>query len=533
MAEAQVTEAAHGFYELPIMKQLLLLVGISLSIAVGVYVVFWSQEPSFIPVYHQLDNYQAGEVMDVLQKSAITHKLDTKTGLVLVDSAQLFEARIKLAQNGVSGGAGTGFEILDKESGLGTSQFIEQTRYMRGLQGELERTIASIQNIKTARVHLAIPKQSEFLRSKKTPSASVFVGLYGGVSLRSEQVAAITHLVASSIQGMSTKDVTVIDQNGTLLSTTGNDQIAHAAKNLDFVKKIEETYSGRIEDLIEPIVGSGRVKAKVTASVDFTAHEETSEDFNPKGVVLRSEKTLEISKLGNEFVGGVPGALSNQPPVTGTTTPTTEDIVQEDVTGKKAPQGNNKKQATKNYEIDRKITHRSYSPGRIERLSVAVLVGDKISYNKAGKQSSIPLSEEEMKNIEKLVKDAIGFDDDRKDTVTIIRSEFAQSAPIEELAPEKIYEKPWFMPLIKNILGGLILLSIVFLVLRPIFKSLTKVAQQKREMLKKIAQEQNMNDAGKLGNTTAQTLIHVKDMVNEDPKKAAQVIKKWVEVENG
>lgn len=531
MAEAQVTEAAHGFYELPLIKQLGLLVGVSLSIALGVYAVFWAQEPNFIPVYHQLDNYQAGEVMDVLQKSAIEHRLDSKTGLVLVDSSKLFEARIKLAQNGVSGGAGMGLEILDKDTSLGTSQFIEQTRYIRGLQGELERTIASIHNVKTARVHLAIPKQSEFLRNKKSPSASVFVGLYGGQHLRSEQVAAITHLVAASIQGLATKDVTVIDQNGNLLSTTGNDSIAHATKNLDYVKKMEDNYANRIEDLISPIVGQGRVKAKVTALVDFTAHEETSEDFDPKSKVLRSEKTLEISKFGEELAGGIPGALSNQPPVTGTAPEVVEDgeVVTEEV----AAQSNKKRQATKNYEIDRKITHRSYSPGRVERLSVAVLIGDKLSYDNKGKVQNTPLTEEEIKNIEKLVKDAIGYDEARSDKVTIIKSEFAQAAPIEELEPEKIYEKAWFWPLVKNILGVIIMLSIVFIVLRPIVKNLGKVAQQKREMLKRIAQEQQLGDGRALDATNSKSLIHVKDLVNEDPKKAAQVIKKWVEAENG
>lgn len=535
MTEAQISEAAQGFYELSLIKQVLLLVGISLSIAVGVYVVFWSQTPNFVPVYNQLDSLSAGEVMDALQKSAIPHKLDSQTGLVMVEASKIFEARIKLAQNGVTGNMGAGLEILDKDAGLGTSQFIETTRYIRGLQGELERTISSIQNIKSARVHLAIPKQSEFIRNKKNPSASVFVNLYGGYNLGSEQIAAITHLVASSIQGLSTKDVTVIDQNGNLLSTTGNDKIANASKNLDFAKKIEEMYSSRIEDLIEPMVGVGQIKAKVTAVVDFTSQEETSENFNPKTAVVRSERTLEISKEGGDFVGGVPGALSNEPPVTGSAPERAdnENNPDENQANTKKENKNQKRQATKNYEIDRKITHRSSAPGRVERLSVAVVIGDKVSYDAKGKMVKTPLSEDEMKNVEKLVKDAIGFSEERKDTVTIIKSTFAENAPIEDLAPPTLFEKTWFMPMLKNIIGGIILLMLILVVLRPMFKNLTKVSAQKKEMLKRIASEQNFNEAAKGIQGASPSLIKVKDIVNEDPKRAAQVIKKWVEVGNG
>ncbi len=533
-----LTQAAHGFFGLPLIKQLLLLVGLSLSIAVGVYVVFWSQTPNFVPVFSKVDTRSAGEIIDALQKNGLAYKLDTQTGLVLVESSKIFEARIKLAQNGVAGNIGTGLELLDKDSGLGTSQFIERTRYVRGLQGELERTITSIQNIKSARVHLAIPKQSEFIRKKRNPSASVFINLYGGYQLSGEQVAAISHLVASSIQGLSTQSVTVVDQDGNLLSSSGRDQLAHASKNLDFTNKIEEMYSDRISDLLEPIVGPGRVKAKVTAAIDFTSKEETFEDFDPKSAVVRSEKTLDIIKAAGAIIGGIPGALSNEPPAAGqapeeATSGVSEGVVGPNVKQQKESSGDHKRQATKNYEIDRKITHNSYLPGKIMKLSVAVLIGDKITYDKNGKASNVPITDEELENIKKLVNDAIGFTKERNDTVTIIRSSFAQEAPIEDLQPESIFDKSWFMPLIKNVLAGFVFLALIFAIFKPIIKNLTKVSFDKREMLK-LADTDNAQ--GQSANTKmgrANSLIQVKDIVNDDPKVAAQIIRKWVEAENG
>jgi len=533
---AALTQAAYGFFGLPLIKQLLLLVGLSLSISVGVYVVFWSQTPSFVPVFNKVDTQSAGEIIDALQKNGLAYKLDTQTGLVLVESSKIFEARIKLAQNGVAGNIGTGLELLDKKSGLGTSQFIERTRYVRGLQGELERTITSIQNIKSARVHLAIPKQSEFIRKKKNPSASVFLNLYGGYNLSTEQVAAITHLVASSIQGLSTHDVTVVDQNGNLLSSTGHDQLANASKNLDFTSKIEDMYANRINDLLEPIVGAGRIKARVTALIDFTSKVETLEDFNPKSSVVRSEKILEIIKAGGEIVGGIPGALSNEPPVTGTAPEVIGNGVEEGASPGKPldnASANRKKQATKNYEIDRKITHNTYFPGKLIRLSVAVVIGDKITYDKKGKPSYVPITDEELNNIKKLVNDAVGYSKERNDTVTIIRSSFAEEAPIADLAEESILEKSWFMPLVKNVLAGIAFLALIFIVLRPIIKNLTKVAHDKRDMLKLSDPEAQLTGNTGSHGLGATPLIQVKDIVNEDPKIAAQVIRKWVEAENG
>lgn len=538
--QGAISQAAYGFFGLPLIKQVLLLVGLSLSIALGVYTVFWAQTPNFVPVYSQSDAKSAGEIIDALQKNGLKYKLDAGSGLVLVDSSKLLEARIKLAQNGVAGNVGTGLELLDKDTGLGTSQFIERTRYIRGLQGELERTITSIQNIKSARVHLAIPKQSEFIRKKRNPSASVFVNLYGGYNLATEQVAAITHLVASSIQGLSTQNVTVIDQNGNLLSQTGQDELAHAAKNLEFTSKLEDMYANRIEDLIEPIVGFGRVKARVTASVDFTSKEETVEDFNPKEQIVRSERTLEIIKGGEATVGGIPGALSNTPPAEAQSPEQTnlnidgeeQQVFPNDGSSVVGPKENRKKQSTKNFEIDRKIVHQKQSPGKITKLSVAVVLGDKLTYNDSGEAQNVPVSDEELENIKQLVNDAVGFSKERNDTVTIIRSSFASNAPIEELAPEAIWQKSWFMPLVKNVLAGLIFLALIFIILRPIIKNLTKVGINKSEMLKMIdAEAQGENNLSRGGG--ANGLIQVKDFVNEDPKRAAQVIKKWVEAEDG
>ena len=522
-----------GFFELSLMKQVFFMVGIAGSIALGMYTFMWAKTPNLAPLFTHLTPRDTGEVVDILQRNAIPYKIDSNSGLVLVDAGKIYEARIKLATEGVPQSSSTGFELLDRDTGFGTSQFVEQTRYLRGLQGELERTITSIQYIKSARVHLAIPKSSSFVKNKKRPSASVFVEIYGGYHLASDQVAAITHLVGSSIQGLSANSVTVIDQNGKLLSANGNDSIAIAARHLSYTERLESLYSKRVQDILEPILGAGRVRAEVTAILDFTSLEETSEDYDPEKRVVRSERVSDSNKLSGDMAEGIPGALSNQPDAATTTSSDEESSVKT---------LNTQSQSTKNYEIDRKITHQKTYPGKLQQISVAVVVDDIVTYNANGDVQKTPLTEEELDKINKLVKDAVGYNESRGDKVSIINQSFAQAAPPVELEEEKLWQKPWFQSIAKQGVGLFVVLLLIFVVLRPILKSLANLSEVKKKYSLQLEQqelEHQLSQGGMISGTPGAAagggdalmnnpVERVKNLIQQDPKVAAQVIKKWV-----
>ena len=521
--------AVSGFQALPIVKQLGLLVGLSISVALGFYLVIWSKSPDFVPISSSNEIQDTSKIVDALDRSGILYKIDDHSGVVMVPSNKKMEAKLKLAQSGVSVLSGTGFELLDKDSGLGSSQFIEATRYHRALQGELERTISAISAVKSARVHLALSKASSFIRNKQPSSASVLVNLYPGHQLQADQISAIVQLVASSVQGLGPQQVSVVDQNGHLLSSQGEDGLAKAANQLNFTRSIEKTYSDRLYQLLSPIIGEGRVKAEVTAVVDYTSIEETAENYNKENPVIRSEKTMSIDKGSEAAVGGIPGALSNTPgnPPTlpakagdkAVPKPVAEDASKADV--KMASNQTHQQQISRNYEIDRKISYTQHIPGKLLKLSAAVIVDDKLTFNKQGKPSKTPYTEEELTKISNLAKEAIGFDEARGDKIQIINQSFAQAEPIEDLKPLPIYQQDWFYPIIKQVAAGIIILIIIFIVLRPILKNLSKISADQQLLAKQINQMQYDIPPGR-------EFDAIKGMVADDPKKVAQVVKNWV-----
>mgnify|MGYP001818593492 FL=1 len=304
-----------GVLRIPAVRQVVSLIGVAGAVAVGFAIVLWSQTPQFTQLYGDMSTAEAAEVAEALQSADIDYKL-TGSGSVLVAESELHDARLQLASLGLPQSASAGMDLMQEQSSFGVSQFMESARYQHALEAELGRTIASIGAVREARVHLALPKQTAFIRDNKGASASVLLQLYGGRVLESDQASAIVHLVASSVPNLIAGDVTLIDQHGRLLSS-GDEQAAgaQAATQFKFSRRLEENYKKRIEDLLTPLVGAGRVRAEVVADVDFTYTEETSESFDPARAVVRSEQISEDQTSGlGALVGGIPGALSNQPP---------------------------------------------------------------------------------------------------------------------------------------------------------------------------------------------------------------------------
>ncbi len=524
------------------------MIGLAASVAIGFAVVLWSQEAEYRPLLNDLSSLDANQIIETLQANQIPYRIDTGSGALLVTTDQIHNARLKLASEGLTGRDNVGFELLDQEQALGTSQFMETTRFRRGLEGELARTISSLLPVKSARVHLAIPKASVFVRDSRKPTASVFVQLYGGRSLSKDQVASIANLVASSISELDARDVTVVDQKGQLLNSQNIDEeVGMAAKQLEYTRKVEERLAQRVRGILEPVVGSGRFKAEVSADIDFTSVEQTDEQFNPDLPSLRSEQTLDENRASSVPAGGVPGALANQPP--GAAAVPEQGAPEFAAANAGGAQGSSRKQATRNFELDRTISYTRLQQGRIRRLSVAVAVDDISTGNaESGTSSRRPWSENDIQRLTLLVRDAVGYSAPRGDSVNVVNTPFVAPEPLAELPELQLWEQPWFWDLMKKVGAGLFLLLLVFGVLRPIMKSLSAVPTvAPAETGDEVGGElEGINEsefaAAEAGLSTAEEsallpgpndsyerqLEAVRSLVAEDPGRVAQVVKQWI-----
>jgi len=539
-------ETVQGFQGLPALRQIGLMIGLAASVALGVAVVLWSQEPNYTVLYAGLGNKDAGQVVEALKKTGITFEVDQNTGAVMVASNRVHDARMELAKEGLPEGSAMGFEMLQKDQGFGTSQFIETARFQRALEGELSRTISTLRNVETARVHLAIPKRSVFLRERANPTASVMVDLYSGRSLDEEQVAAIVHLVSSSVPHLEPEKVTIVDQRGNLLSNgSNNNEMAPSSSQFSYSRKLEVTYTDRIRSLLEPIVGAGRIRATVNADLDFTVTELTQESYNPDLPALRSEQVSEDRSSESSGPSGIPGALSNQPPEAATLRdPNAEDPNASLDAGGNS--GNSSKHSVRNYELDKTISHTRLATGGIRRLSIAVVVDNKQELDENDELVSKPWSADELDRFTALVKESVGFDGQRGDTVNVINASFVPLPEPEAVPEATLMEQPWIWDVAKQAAGALGLLIVVFGVLKPVMRSLAEKgvqgAQQQAALAAAAAsggadaggQDQLSLTGGGTPQLAApqagyeQSLEAVKGVVNDDPKRVAQVVKNWV-----
>jgi flagellar M-ring protein FliF len=527
----------------PLARQLLLLVGVAAAVALGVAAVLWSQNPNYTQLHTGLSDKDAGLVIEALQKANIPARLEG--GAVLVPAAKLQDARLKLATQGLPKGSENGFELLHEAPPFGTSQFLETARYQHALEGELARSIANLTNVQSARVHLALPKQSAFVRNRQPPSASVLVSLYPGRTLEPGQVAAVLHLVAAGVPGLETGRITVVDQRGRLLSTPETSQeVALSASQFEYTRKLEEAYVRRIEELLMPIAGLGAVRAQVVAEVDFTISEQTQERFNGGQPALRSEQVIQEASAGVAGAAGIPGALSNQPPAAGSTDPAkpatataakSDDKAKGNETSNANNNGpsNSSSRATRNYELDKTISHTRSATGAVKRLSVAVVLDDKQKTDEEGEVTRTPFTPEEIERITALVKDAVGFNKERGDTVNVINSAFNAPPPVEPPPEPPFWKQPWLWEAAKQLGAAGFVLALFFGVLRPVLRGL--LARTPLPAPAGAAADSRLGLAGPAtapalaapGNYDNQ-LTSAKSLAAQDPKRAAQVVKNWV-----
>lgn len=522
----------------------------------------WSQAPDYKVLFSNVSDRDGGAIIASLQQMNVPYKYADGGGAILVPAKDVHDARLKLAAQGLPKGGLVGFELMENQK-FGTSQFLEQVNFQRALEGELARSVQALAAVSSARVHLAMAKQSVFMREQQKPSASVLVDLYPGRTLDPQQVNAIVHLVSSSVPNLPVKNVTVVDQTGSLLSKTdeANPGTGLDPNQLKYVQALEQSYVKRIEAILIPIVGQENVRAQVAADVDFAHSEQMDERYKPnqtpESAALRSQQISESTTSG-QGEGGVPGALSNQPPASATAPITTMPATPPNlapVAGAPAPgmpgvqpggeaaaptapppPVNTRKDATTNYEVDKTIQHVRKQVGGIRRLSVAVVVNHRKVTDEKGVSSMQPLGEAEKAQIMDLVKEAMGFSRERGDTLNVVNSPFTEIE--KESVPElPLWQQPDMIELAKeigkNTLIGVLILYLVLGVLRPMLKRMSQPPVQASTLLTANNEDQEMQTTSAPNPTSQLTqydekLALTRQLARDDPKMVASVVKKWV-----
>ncbi|MGN6091542.1 MAG: flagellar basal-body MS-ring/collar protein FliF [Luteibacter jiangsuensis] len=542
----------------PAMRQLFMLAGIAAAVAIGIAAVMWSRAPNYGLLYGGLEQKDAAAVTQALQAANTPYTLSADGSSIFVPAADVAGVRLKLAGQGLPQGSAAS-AIPQADSPFGMSDMAERSRYQSMLESDLSNTIAGLQSVRAARVHLALPKPSAFIRDNKPASASVVVTLYPGRQLDQGQVAAIVHLIAASVPGLDTRQVSVIDQGGNLLTVSDPDSAqAIGDSRLRLSNRIEATYTQRVEDLLTPLVGAGKVRAQVFADLDFSQTEKASETFNHDNPALRSEQTSSDTRTEPASNGGVPGALSNQPPNTGANA----TAANPGAGGKPGAQASTQtaqqtptqqsQSATRNYELDRTVSHVTDPAGKVARLSVAVVVDNKQVPDKDGKLKSVPFTPEELTRLTELTKNAVGFSAQRGDSVSVINEPFRGNVVDDAPQTMPFWERPGMLDLIKQGLGVMVALIVGFFVLRPILKGLLKPAPLAMNnvalagpmpTVSVMVDDDDMTpdrvstSQAQLGSPALlayeQKVGLAKRMAAENPKQVAQVVKSWVSEDGG
>ncbi|MDN2708719.1 flagellar basal-body MS-ring/collar protein FliF [Janthinobacterium sp. SUN118] len=544
-------ESVQAFAKTPMGKNFLRGLGVAALIAIGAALYMWNQPPEYKVLFSNFTDRDGGAITASLDQLGIKHKFSEGGGAILVPSEQVHDARLKLAAQGLPKGGNVGFELMENQK-LGVSQFLEQVNFQRALEGELAKSIESVSAVDTARVHLALPKPSVFVREQQKPTASVLLNLHPGRGLDQLQVSAIVHLVASSVPELLPINVTVVDQAGTLLSNQEKDKDrANGIKSLDpnqlkYVQQLQQSVIKQVESILLPIVGEGNVRAEATADVDFSQSEQAAETYKPnsppEASTIRSQQTSESTGAGNANPSGVPGALSNQPPGVATAPLTAEAPG----AAAGAPTAPTQKESTTNYEVDKTVRYEQKSMGGLRRLSVAVVVNYRRVIGKDGKVTVTPISPAEMVQINNLVKEAMGYNKDRGDSFSVANSPFdgIDRAPESKL---EWWRDPANLPLAKELakflITALILLYIFIKIVRPMLRpvmrkiddfgapppvvepELAKTDEENEVLLSEAELEELEEDTAR---GYRENLAMARKLAQEDPRVVANVIKAWV-----
>ena len=533
-----------------------LIIAVAAAAAIVVALVLWAKTPDYRVLYNNLSNEDGGAIVTQLTQMNIPYRFEENGGALMVPAEKVHELRLRLAQQGLPKGGAVGFELLDKEK-FGISQFSEQVNYQRALEGELSRTIETLGPVKGARVHLAMPKPTLFVREQKSPSASVTLLLQPGRALDEGQISAIVHMVSSSVAGLPPGNVTVVDQSGRLLTRSDAAGRDLNDAQLKYATEVESRYQQRIEAILAPIVGNGNVHAQVTAQIDFDAREQTEEQYKPNSdpanAAVRSRQSSSSEQLGGQYPGGVPGALSNQPAPANSAPIETPNANANNANANNAAANNGTTASTNssaravpsnthhddttNYELDRTIRHTKMNVGSVKRLSVAVVV----NYRADAKGKAVALTDAQLKQIEDLTREAMGYSTDRGDSVNVVNSPFTQTDETGGDLP--FWQQQSFFDQLMNAGRWLLVALVAFILYRKMVrpqllrkqemaKLAAEQAKQREEdqafsvSLSKDDQEQERKSKHRM---SAEVMSQrIRDMSENDPRIVALVIRQWM-----
>lgn len=557
-----------AFNRLGSQQKIVLMVAVAAMIAVIVGTILWSRQPNWKVLFSNLTEKDGGSIAAVLEQQNIPHRY-SDNGALLVPAERVHEVRLKLASQGLPRGGMVGFELMENQK-FGVSQFAEQVNYQRGLEGELARTIQSIGSVQSARVHLAIPKPSVFVREEQKPTASVMLNLYPGRNLDAGQIAGISHLVSSSVPQLPASNVTVIDQSGVLLSQLKS-KLTEAGLDpaqIKYVREVENSIIKRIDEILAPLLGQDNFKVQVAADVDFSQTEQTAESYRPnntpESTSIRSQQNNEAASV-NQAAGGVPGALTNQPPVPATaplTSPPTGNTPGQpgkpgeiqgkiDAAGVTAPLNaagqpiSTTKNATINYELDKTIRHTRQGMGNIRRLSAAVVLNHRKEIDKAGKPITKAIPDAEMKQINELVREAMGYSKERGDSLSVANAPFTAVDKSDSELP--IWKDPENVSFFKDIFKYLLIAAIIGFLYLKVIQPLLKTMFPPHHEGERHGAGEGLGgmfggaEAGEdEGAAEGATQVHIdhyavkvqkaRDIADKDPKAIANMIKDWMGV---
>lgn len=565
-----VERLREAFNRLGDQQKIIFMVAIAALIAVIVGSILWSRQPDWRVLFSNLTEKDGGAIVAILEAQNTPHRY-SESGALMVSAERVHEVRLKLATQGLPRGGLVGFELMENQK-FGTSQFAEQVNYQRGLEGELARTIQSISAVQSARVHLAIPKPSVFVREEQKPTASVMLNLYPGRSLDNGQIAGIGHLISSSVPQLPMANVAIIDQNGALLSQLKS-KLTEAGLDpaqLKYMRETEGNVINRIEEILKPMLGSGNFKVQVAADIDFSQNEQTAETYRPnttpEATSIRSQQNNETASI-NQVIGGVPGALTNQPPVPATapltqpgTTPTAGQPTKPgDILGRLNSAGvsaplnavgqpiNTSKNATINYEVDKTVRYTKQAIGNVRRLSAALVINHRQVIGKDGKSASKALPEAEMTQINELVREAMGFNKERGDTISVANAPFTVDEKTESELP--LWKDPENISYAKELFKYLFIAAIIaflyFKIIKPSLKTMFEPPEKDDAILNEdgtVGGAGGIDGAGHLpgeigeDGATEVRIDHyavkvqkARDVAQADPKAVANIIKEWMD----
>jgi flagellar M-ring protein FliF len=525
----------------PVKAMVMLTLGVAALAAVIAALAMWSRSGDYRVLYANLSDKDGGAILAQLSTMNVPYKHADGGNAILVPSDRVHDARLKLAQIGLPKGSTAGFELLDNAR-FGQTQFQERMTWQRALEGELVRSISALSAVQSARVHLALPQQNGFFREQQKPSASVLVQLHAGRTLERAQIAGIVHLVSASVPELNPKAVSVLDSSGTLLSGSASEGPSAGldANQLQYVQQVEQSYVKRVIGIIEPIVGRDNVRATVAAEVDFAQSEATDELFKPnQGNAPASVRSQQLSESNNgpsSTPSGVPGALSNQPPVPataqigGASSPVASAAV--------AGGGSTRRDNVVNYEVDKTVRVTRAATGNVKRLNAAVVVNHRVVTDAKGKTTSTPLTNDEVEKLTALVQEAMGFSKERGDSIKLINAPFRiETLPKVEAAP--VWQQPWLLDLVRAaaVPGALVIVALLVVsgLIKPAFKAAATSAPMGRQLDAVVADPLAPQPSAPLALASPQsekTLADARALAKQNPAAVAHIVRDWVSKES-